>query len=173
MSEQIVDNIFGEVISSYTRAEAIDDGILVDVTEMAREAGFLFPVALTRAAWEDCVAWNQTDTDRQTHQDEAGRLWDVLWMAKHGARMGGREISFQLLRVPRSGRGTKPRLVTLKAVCGPGDTAAEPKQPRDRQTVCGAESGDLGRSIPRVDSWLGGQQACHEWRLVSSHGLLG
>lgn len=30
-----------ELISAYTRAEALADGLLVDVTETAREAGFL------------------------------------------------------------------------------------------------------------------------------------
>jgi type I site-specific restriction endonuclease len=33
------DPIFGEVIYSYTRAQAIEDGVLVDVTDMAKEAG--------------------------------------------------------------------------------------------------------------------------------------
>jgi hypothetical protein len=45
-----------DLISAYSRSEALADGLLVDVTETAREAGFLYPVALTRAAWELCVA---------------------------------------------------------------------------------------------------------------------
>ena len=113
--------IFGEVISSYTRTQAIDDGMLIDVSRNAQEAGFSFPVALTRAAWSDCVEWSEADSKRQTHQDESGRLWDVLWMASRAARRGGQEIRFQLYRVPRGGRGMRPRLVTLKAICGPGD----------------------------------------------------
>ena len=32
-------------IYSYSRQQAIDDGVLVDITEMAQEAGFRFPVA--------------------------------------------------------------------------------------------------------------------------------
>ncbi len=113
--------IFGEVISSYTRTQAIDDGMLIDVSHTAQEAGFSFPVALTRAAWSDCVEWSEADSKRQTYQDESGRLWDVLWMASRAARRGGQEIRFQLYRVPRGGRGMRPRLVTLKAICGPGD----------------------------------------------------
>ena len=114
-------DIFGEVISSYSRAQAIADGILVDVSETAREAGFVFPVAMTRAAWSDCVEWSEADSLRQIYQDESGRLWDVLWMASRAARHGGEEIRFQLYRVARGGRGTRPRLVTLKPLCGPGD----------------------------------------------------
>ena len=53
------DAVFGEVIFSYTRAEAIADGVLVDVSETARETGFTVPVALTRAVWADAVAWKQ------------------------------------------------------------------------------------------------------------------
>ncbi len=75
-----------DLISSYTRAQAIADGVLVDVTETAKEAGFRCPVALTRAAWADCVAWSEADTRRQVPQDEAGRLWDVLWMARNQIR---------------------------------------------------------------------------------------
>src|SRR4051812_27741843 len=41
--------VFGEVIFAYTRKQAIEDGVLVDVTETAKEAGFKIPVALTRA----------------------------------------------------------------------------------------------------------------------------
>ena len=35
------------VIHVYTRAQAIADGVLIDATELAREAGFRFPVALS------------------------------------------------------------------------------------------------------------------------------
>lgn len=118
---QTVSDIFGVPISLYTRQQAIADGTLVDVSETALEAGFRFPVALTRAAWVDCVEWTDQDSNRQTYQDEAGRLWDVLWMASRAARRGGSETLFQLYRVPRGGRGIKPRLTTLKMLCGPGD----------------------------------------------------
>lgn len=114
--------IFGEPINIYTRRQALDDGFLVDVSEMASEAGFRFPVALTRAAWGDCVEWSEADSKRQTYQDEAGRLWDVLYMASLAARRNsGSELRFQLYRVPRGGRGVRPRLVTLAMRCGPGD----------------------------------------------------
>lgn len=114
-----------EVIHSYSREQAIEDGVLVDVTETAREAGFTWPVAMTRAAFEDCVAWGDADGDETgAVQDEAGRLWDVLWMARLAARRGGDRTTYELLRVPRhrrtGGRALKARLV-LHA--GPGDLA--------------------------------------------------
>lgn len=121
--QQGLAEIFGEPIHTCTRAQAIDDGGLVDVTETAREAGFRIPVAMTRGAWADCVEWSETDSKRQTYQDEAGRLWDVLWMAMNAARRGGgrQSLQFKIYRVPRGGRGTRPRLAELVAHIGAGD----------------------------------------------------
>jgi hypothetical protein len=36
-----------DLIYAYTRAQALADGVLVDVSPMAREAGFRFPTAIT------------------------------------------------------------------------------------------------------------------------------
>lgn len=121
-----LESVFGEPIYVYTRENAIDDGTLVDVGEVAGEAGFRIPVAMTAAAWADCVAWSEADSKRQTAQDETGRLWDVVWMASRAARHAqGERVPFQLYRVPRGGRTTCPRLTTLHMHIGPGD-AGEP-----------------------------------------------
>ena len=74
--------LFGPVLSAYTRAQAIADGFLIDVSETAREAGFTIPVALTRTVWSRLVALPE---GYRGFQDERGRLWDVLWMARHYA----------------------------------------------------------------------------------------
>jgi len=112
-----------DLIHSYTRAEALADGTLIDVSETAREAGFRVPVALTRAAWFDCVAWTAEDSQRVVHQDEAGRLWDVLWMARITAKQGPNEsrLSFPVLRVPRDSTNGAPVRVLLLMDIGPGD----------------------------------------------------
>jgi hypothetical protein len=117
-------DLFGSVIYSYTRAQAIEDGYLIDITDTAHEAGFTCPVAITHAAWEKCVAWTDEDSRRQVHQDQSGRLWDVAWMAYMAIRRAsgsGQELLFRLYRVPRGGRKRKPRLTTLKLIAGPGD----------------------------------------------------
>ena len=44
-----------EVLYAYTRKQALADGVQIDVSEMAREAGLKFPVYLTRAVWENYV----------------------------------------------------------------------------------------------------------------------
>jgi hypothetical protein len=121
-----LDAIFGEALAfihGYTRAQAITDGVLVDITETAREAGFRLPVAITSAAWAKTVAWADEDSARQTLQDESGRLWDVVWMSYVAARRasGGCRVPVQLYVVPRGGAGRRPRLTTLHMVIGPGD----------------------------------------------------
>lgn len=109
------------VVHSYTRQQAIDDGVLLDVSEMAREAGFKFPVALTCALWFE---WVYSDEASQAAgQDEAGRLWDVLWMLFLAikANESTTELHFQVAFLVDDNRHEE---VTLKAVCGPGDDLA-------------------------------------------------
>lgn len=120
--------LFGEeliLIHRYTRAQALADGVLVDVTKMAGEAGFRVPVALTAAAWAKAVAWSGEDSVKQVGQDEAGRLWDVLWMGYIAARRasGACHVPYELYVVPRDGSATRPRLMTLHLVIGPGDNS--------------------------------------------------
>jgi hypothetical protein len=112
-------SFFGSVIVAYTRADAIRDGELVDVTATAAEMGYRVPVALTRAAWVGVV-----EPDDTPGQSIEGRLWDVLWMLHYAIRTGPRAgaiITFQIYALI----GGVSRLVTLKAVMGPGD-GAEP-----------------------------------------------
>jgi hypothetical protein len=112
-------DVFGEVIYSYTRAQAIEDGVLVDVSEMAREVGFVYPVAVTRTVWNRYVEIPAGVVG----QDEIGRIWDILWMSWVAARRNaGPEMHFQL-SVRNDNREGEPPLVTLKAHCGPGDHA--------------------------------------------------
>ena len=119
------ESTFGPVISSYTRAQAIEDGVLVDTGNMAREAGFRWPVALTSSAWKCCVAWSGDDSECQVHQDQSGRLWDVLFMGSYAIRIAagsGDRLLFPLYRVPRDGHSIHAQEVTLKLVVGPGDS---------------------------------------------------
>lgn len=73
-----------EIISAYTRDQAIEDGFLVDVSDMAREAGFKWPVAVTRRVWDESVT--PAPHDAQRGQSEKGRLWDILSMARLAAK---------------------------------------------------------------------------------------
>lgn len=108
------------VVFSYSRAQAISDGVLRDVTPTAQEAGFRYPVAMTAVAWADCVAWPSSGD--ASGQSEAGRLWDVLTMARVAVkRAAGDTVELTVLVVPLRGASRRPQLMRLKMVVGPGD----------------------------------------------------
>jgi hypothetical protein len=92
--------------------------VLIDVSAVAREAGIRWPVALTTAAWAKCVAV----PPGVACQDEAGRLWDVLFLLACAVRRGG-GVRFGV-HVRNDNRDRTPPLVRLKALCGPGDGGA-------------------------------------------------
>jgi hypothetical protein len=113
---------FDTVISAYTRAQALDDGELVDVTEEAKKAGFKYPVAVTRALFE-------TLQNRPKWEDFSGRLWDVfqlLHVAIKRADEPADIITFNVILNtaaddPDKGRSTTR---TIRAICGPDDNGA-------------------------------------------------
>jgi hypothetical protein len=132
------DPVFGPVIYAYTpelrgytRAQAIADGVLVDVTETAKEVGFKLPVAITEALHSRLTP---TRADQALGQDFDARLWDVLWLAAFTIKLADPSTAL------RAGRGTEAVNFTvvlqeaearsgqlrntdlrLRAVCGPGD----------------------------------------------------
>lgn len=124
------DPIFGEIIHRYTRAQAIADGVLVDVSATARMMGFGTSVALTRAAFEDCVAWHDGDTERQVPQTETIRLFEVLSAVliaaprKPRSWRGRTDTMVQLNRVPRDGKTTRSEPIRLNVIYGPGDNSS-------------------------------------------------
>lgn len=107
-----------EVISSYSRAQAIEDGVLVPICpKLADEAGFWTAIAVTRAVFERYILvpaacpW----------QDEAGRTWDILYMlawAIRRCRPAQFEIMFTVL-VKNDSSGDQQ--VQLKAIYGKDD----------------------------------------------------
>jgi hypothetical protein len=111
-----------DVVHTYTRREALADGTLIDLTEEAREAGIRHPVAITSAAFHCAIA--MTDVARRMGCDERGRRWDTIWMlrcAMGRARPGADTLTFQVLVVRDR---EEPELIELRAMCGPGDSAA-------------------------------------------------
>lgn len=117
------DNLFGAAIYAYTRAHALADGVLVDVSNVAREAGFTIPVAVTYTLWHDFIEWTRADTETQTYQDTDGRLWDVLSMLRFAIKKSAETscVLYKLYIIPRDGKSTKARLTQLKAVISGGD----------------------------------------------------
>jgi hypothetical protein len=104
-----------DLIHSYSRAEAIADGVLVDISSVAREAGIRYPIALTRTVWEQYVKV----PSGVAGQDEPGRLWDIVWMlgCAIGGGNGGAVLMFAL-HVRNDDRERTPPLVPKEA-CPP------------------------------------------------------
>lgn len=109
--------LFGDPISVYTRAQAIEDGVLIEVNRTAREARIKFPVAVTARVWHDYIV--PDDRSRPYGQSEAGRLWDAMYLLSNAARRSQeREIRYTVRFIMKE---RQPRDIQLKALCGPGD----------------------------------------------------
>lgn len=118
------------IIISYTRAQAIEDGVLVDLTEWASETGFKLPVACTSEVWHRYVV--PPVGTRELGQTERGRAHDLLWMlfvaikrkAAHSRSQGNGQpaandlLLYDVLFLQAASRLENTR---LKAICGPGD----------------------------------------------------
>jgi hypothetical protein len=106
-------DLFGPPIYNYTRKQALADGFQVDVTTTAQEAGIRFPFFITRAVFDAYVAV----PPGVTGQDEAGRLWDLVWMTRFAiirSRPGTDRLPVALYV---RNDNVRSRLVKLVAVC--------------------------------------------------------
>ena len=105
------------VIYSYSRADALADGTLVDVSETARAAKFRIPVAVIRTIWTRCVEV----PDGVRNMSESVRLWRVLHALHIGIALCfgcSDRLTFKL-DVPSVDGAVEH--VEILAVCGPGD----------------------------------------------------
>ena len=106
-----------QLIYSYSRRDAIRDGILIDVTNQAKEAGFKIPLAVSDHLYHGYVVPPEgMDGEGQSVE---GRLHDLFTMTKAAmaTRWEGDRVYYQVLfKMPRS-----LDLVKCLAVVGPGD----------------------------------------------------
>ena len=119
-------NVFdgAEIIYAYTRQQAIDDGELIALDDhgIAKEAGFIWPVAFTRALWRIV---EPTDREARNGQSVEGRLWDVLMMARFAIQRAadhGTQIDFSVIfHEADRGQRAGQRRHTLRLETGLGD----------------------------------------------------
>jgi len=84
MTGDTLTDFFGDVIHAYTRADAIRDGVLVELpAAICQEAGVIVPVAVTAEVWHLIDPGN---LDQMPGQSVTGRLWDLLWAFTVAAR---------------------------------------------------------------------------------------
>ena len=98
-----------EIISSYTRAQALADGELVDVSGTARQEGFRWPTAFTRALW----AVVEKVGKGRGMADIPGIMHDILFLLHMKARGGGSVAKFKCKIGNRN--------YTIMSMAGPGD----------------------------------------------------
>jgi hypothetical protein len=104
-------NPFGEPIFSYSRAQAISDGVLVDLTQFE----------ITRLNWKMHLActdsvWSLIETAvKEGGKDVDGILHDINFMARL-AVMNGKQSNLVSFTVKIGRKNTM-----LKLHCGPGD----------------------------------------------------
>lgn len=109
--------LFGVPIFTYTRKQALADGVQYDMSKIAREAGIAFPVFITAAAFELFVMV----PEGMEGQSEEGRRWDIVWMLRFAIQRSTREqtrlpVAFYCRNDNRS-----PKLHKLIAEVGPVD----------------------------------------------------
>lgn len=102
-----------DLIYSYSRSQALADGVLIDISERARQNGIRYATACTAGLWALIESIPEPDRDMRDVA-EAVRISAVL---------------SAMLDVIRKARGTdRVEFVALGtelyAVCGPGDTEA-------------------------------------------------
>ncbi len=109
-------NMFGELIYSYTRAQAIEDGVLIDVSEMGQEVGFHFPIVITSAVQ---AIVEDIPPNYRGIESSGSRLKCVLNSAANAARSANNNQEQVLFSVelPHDSQNK----VVLKLHIGPGD----------------------------------------------------
>lgn len=89
------DSIFGDAIYAYTRKQAIEDGVLVDLSQF-EEFGQMWNhhVACTDTVWNIIEAASKEDG-----KDLKGILWDVSNMSRYAARraQGQTQVLFRVI----------------------------------------------------------------------------
>ena len=114
-TENYLTSRFGKPISVHTRAEAIRDGDLRDITPVAKEAGFKYPIAISNGVYAIV-----NEAVKHGGKDEKGVLWDILTMLRymiHSAK--GDRINLSVI-IWRKETG-HDMLTDMYAVVGPGD----------------------------------------------------
>jgi hypothetical protein len=104
-------------LHQYSRARAVADGLQVDVTRKAMDAGIRLPVFLTRAVFDQFV----TVPSDVAGQDEAARLWDIVWMLRFALRKAHAGQSRLPLALYVRNDPHRAKLVKLIAVRGATD----------------------------------------------------
>jgi len=107
------------IVSSYSRKQAHEDGVLIDVTQQAKASGFKLPTAIGDNLYHQYIT--PPEGLEGEGQSLEGRLHDVFEMLKAAAvnRWTGSRVYFEVLFLMERQVLKK---VKILAVAGPGDS---------------------------------------------------
>ena len=110
--------LFGDVIYSYTRTQALEDGVLVDLNQWipVNESGYKFPVACTAGVF---AIIEKAVNNKYQCNDYKGVIWDILWMSKVHQIQKWETGALFTVKITGAARQS---LFTFKIECGPGDS---------------------------------------------------
>jgi len=103
-----------EIISQYTREQALEDGELVDISITPDSPIGDRHVACTASVW---AIIDKAVENKKHLNDLQGVLWDIHWMASRYAKADTDRFLFKVII---TGAGRK-RIFIFRAVCHPGD----------------------------------------------------
>jgi hypothetical protein len=115
ISKDKIDSDFGPVIFTYTRTQALEDGQLVDISKLAREAGFKFPVAIT------CGVHELLHDIAQPGQSFGGRVWDMLMVLRYEIKKSNASDTIYFAPLFNAKAHKQPLEYKLWAKCHAGD----------------------------------------------------
>ncbi len=103
----------------YTRARAVHDGLMIDVSPIAAHTGYRLPVAITRAAWAAAVFCTPAELARGfTEAERLAHLLACLNDAVHRAPCHASALQFGMC-IERA--QNEFSAVLLRCVVWPGD----------------------------------------------------
>ena len=118
-----MDHTDWNIVYAYTRAQALADGVLVDVTEEAKQFGYKVPVAVTANLFNLYV--RASEGMIAEGQSTEARLRDVLMVLLFRIKQRPRtdRITFNVSFAMGPTQRNISRTVELTAIIGPGDMA--------------------------------------------------
>jgi len=112
-----MESTFGPLISAYSRADALSDRQLIDISTLSREAGFRWPVAVTAPLWHGYIK----PPAHLGGQSWEGRAWDVLSLLRLAIRRAGDTSKLRFTVLFQMDDDKPLERVILTSHCGPGD----------------------------------------------------
>jgi len=101
------------LIYTYTAKQAVEDGILYEVGNIAKEAGFIIQVRITCGVYE---LVNPKEQAKSSGQSYKGRLWDVLNMARLAIKKSNDDNFASFEVIFQDGEPGKQNIVTMWAL---------------------------------------------------------